>query len=67
MAPVTRNDKRAGVLRDGLELAGRARLSSSHTRVLWGSQHKHAVWFVPPFDDPAGGYVNEEGIRARTR
>jgi RNA-dependent RNA polymerase len=51
-----------GVLRDGLELAGR---SFEFLAYSTSSLREHAVWFVLPFHDPVEGYVNAEKIRAQ--
>ncbi|KAH9989051.1 RNA dependent RNA polymerase-domain-containing protein [Russula compacta] len=51
-----------GVLRDGLEVAGRPfEFLAYSTSAL----RQHAVWFVSPFHDPVEGDVNAESIRAQ--
>ena len=51
-----------GVLRDGLEVAGRPfEFLAYSTSAL----REHAVWFVSPFHDPVEGDVNAESIRAQ--
>jgi RNA-dependent RNA polymerase len=51
-----------GVLRNGLEVAGR---SFQFLAYSTSSLREHAVWFVSPFHDPVEGFVDAESIRAQ--